>query len=155
MKKPKPQEKEEATQSMANEFIRALRQCELNGDVAPMVDLFSERALICNPVLPHPFHGTEGAHSFWTEYRQAFREVHSHFTRVNGGGPIVSLEWTSEGITRNGRPVTYRGVSLLEFEANPMSELRITRFQAYYDTAAMIDHEPGSLEHRRDVSEAA
>jgi hypothetical protein len=145
---------QERTQAMAERFIRCLRHCEREKDVEPLVKLFSERALIGNLMLQHPFHGREGARSFWNDYCHAFEEVHSHFTRVNGGGPVVALEWTSEGVVRSGKPITYRGVSLLEFEDNPRGEPQITRFQAYYDTSAMTEH-AGAPAHARDVSSAA
>ena len=124
-------------QELANSFIRALRDCERNGNVEQLTALFSPKALLGNLALPHPMHGKEGARVFWQDYRHAFKEIHSHFNHVNGGGPVVALEWTSEGTLRSGKPVNYRGVSLLEFDDEESG--LITRFQAYYDSVALTE----------------
>jgi hypothetical protein len=138
----------ERSQQLADSFMRALRACEREGDIEPIVQLFSDRCLVGNVLLHHPFQGKDGARAFWKEYRDSFQEVHSHFNHVNGSGPLMHLEWTSEGVLRNGQPVTYRGVSLLEFDDN-----RITRFMAYYDSSALVIH--AGERSPRDSSSAA
>ena len=46
------------------------------------------------------------------------------------------LEWTSTGHLTTGAEISYRGVSVLDFDAGG----RVTRFTTYYDTAAFSLH---------------
>ena len=138
---------------LADRFIQALQGCEHGTPpeaIEPMVELFSDEAKCGNLLIPVPYSGREGARTFWKDYRSSFREIKSHFTKIHlSSDGLITLEWTSEGIARSGRPFTYRGITLLEFNANG----KIQRFQAYYDTAALIENMGGRFHH--DISSAA
>lgn len=49
------------------------------------------------------------------------------------GENSVALEWTSQGSLRTGRPISYRGVSVLEGD-----ETEIRSFRTYYGSAAFL-----------------
>lgn len=143
-------------QQLVDHFIQALRRYERDGSreaLDSLVDLFAEPCHASNLVSHRPREGKEGARSFWIDYRSAFREVHSHFTHVCVADRMATLEWRSEGTLRSGKPVAYRGVSVLEL-SEPGKIVGIARFQAYYDTAALID--PSRSDgFEADVSSAA
>ena len=52
------------------------------------------------------------------------------FSDVVEGGDRAALEWTSEGSLVDGRPLTYRGVTVVDFDGDT-----ITRLSTYYDSA--------------------
>ncbi len=79
-------------------------------------------------------HGRDGARRFWQAHLEQFHEVGSTFSRREESGRLGELEWTGEGFLRTGRPVSYRGVSLLELDDAGL----VRRFATYYDTAAFL-----------------
>ena len=54
-------------------------------------------------------------------------------THAVQGDDACVLEWDSEARLTNGRPVEYRGVTVIEFEGDA-----ITRLRTYYDSAAFV-----------------
>ena len=59
-----------------------------------------------------------------------FRKIRSEFTHVIEGGGGAVLEWVSRGALADGRPVEYKGVTVLETDGG-----RIRRCRTYYDSA--------------------
>lgn len=122
---------------LAERFMQALQQIEQTKDVAPLVELFSEDAEVTNIALNEPLRGNNGVREFWQKYLEQFQHIRSTFNEVleqqaESGGHIV-LEWQSEGALRQGAPINYRGVSILETASD-----RVQRFRSYYDSAAFI-----------------
>lgn len=113
---------------ISEQFIDALRALEERRELEAMIALYGEQSEVGNINAPEKFTGAEGAREFWTKYRETFGEVRSTFRNRIVGDDRAALEWTTEGTTANGAPVSYEGVSILEIEGD-----RITRFRAYFD----------------------
>lgn len=117
----------------ADRFMKALQEVEETGNVELLAEMFTDDAEIINLGLAEPLRGYAGAREFWKEYLHSFDHIHSHFTSVIEHDGKVILEWESEGALRNGCPIDYRGVSILE-----TADGRVRRFRSYYDTAAFL-----------------
>jgi ketosteroid isomerase-like protein len=109
-------------------FIEALRTLEQNRDVEPLVALYAPDAVAGNVVAPDHFHGPDGAHRFWSEYRGAFKTLMSSFRNVIVTDDRAALEWMTVGTAFDDAPVQYSGVTVLEFRDG-----KITRSTAYFD----------------------
>jgi len=121
------------SEQVAKKFIEALGKLEAGRDLDSIVSLFAESCEVGNIVSPEKFTGREGAREFWGEkYRDTFGEVRSTFRNVFATEGRAALEWMTEGTSKDGAPVSYEGVSLLEIEG----EL-ITRFRAYFDAGSL------------------
>jgi len=96
-----------------------------------MVALFSADAELRKVDDRHDAKGSDGARTFWGEYRAVFDQIEATFTHVVSGQDSVALEWTSEGSFPSGRQFSYRGVSVLQGDGD-----RISGFRTYYDSAA-------------------
>ena len=119
----------------AGRFADALQGLERGGDVgavdAFVSAVFADDAELSRPETDQQERGSAGAKAFWTQYLGQFEEVSSEFSRVVEEGSLGVLEWTSTGKVPGGAPISYRGVSLLDFD----SDGRVSRFATYYDTA--------------------
>ena len=125
-------EQEQAKQT-AHQFIDALHKLEggSDADVDDMVRLFSADARLTNAALDgKELSGQNGARQFWSEYRKTFGEVRSEFSHVIVDAHVAGLFWRTEGTGRDGQPVGYDGVSLLEWAEDG----KIKFFRGYYDT---------------------
>ena len=120
------------SEQIANQFIQALWTLEETKDAGPLAALYAEDALIGNVVSPDRFHGPDGAKTFWTEYRGSFDVAHSTFRNVVSGQGSAALEWTTEGTSFSGSPLSYAGVTILEIEDG-----RVSRSSAYFDPSAL------------------
>ena len=122
-----------STEQTAQRFIEALGRLEAGRDVESIVALFHEDCEVGNVVSPEKFTGRAGAREFWgAKYRDTFGEVRSTFRNVFAAGGLAALEWTTEGTGRDGAPVKYDGVSILEIEGG-----LIKRFRAYFDAGRL------------------
>ena len=110
------------------QFMAALAALERDRDVETIAALFAVESTIGNLVSPHHFSGAQGAREFWQAYRATFGEVASEFRNVIVGDGRAALEWTTTGTSAQGAPVSYAGVSILEF-----ADGKISRFWAYFD----------------------
>ena len=118
---------------VADSFMKGLQEAERTRDVEPLVRLFSEDAEVESPMLHRAHRGHDGARQFWKEYLGAFGEVRSQFTDTRRGESSATLEWKSDGTLPDGKPISYRGVSLIEFDGG-----KVKRFRTYYDSAAFL-----------------
>ena len=119
------------SESRGRSFADALQELEKSGDVPRFVsEVFAADAELVRPETGQAEQGTGGAERFWQQYVDQFQEVRSEFARVVEG-EVAVLEWTSTGRLGSGAPISYAGVSLLDFDADG----RVTRFATYYDTA--------------------
>ncbi|MGH9902674.1 MAG: nuclear transport factor 2 family protein [Pyrinomonadaceae bacterium] len=117
------------SEQTAKKFIDALGGLEAERDLETITALFAPACEVGNVVSPEKFQGRDGAREFWgAKYRDTFGEVRSTFRNVFATDTRAALEWTTEGTARDGTPVEYDGVSILETDG----EL-ITRFRAYFD----------------------
>jgi ketosteroid isomerase-like protein len=112
----------------AQRFVDALAKLEEDGDVEPLLSLFADDSQVSNVASRRTFHGRDGAHQFWREYKGMLRQVKSTFRNMIESGDRVALEWESSGTAHNGAAVDYEGVSIIEWNGD-----RISRFYAYFD----------------------
>lgn len=124
---------------MTHRFIDALRRLHADGDPDPLVALFSSDATLFRLGADQEVFGSKGARRFWADYRSAFEDIDATVTSIVAGEDSVALEWISTGSLRTGRPVSYRGVSVLEGD-----EQEIRSFRTYYDPAALLGQPAGA-----------
>lgn len=111
-------------------FMKALQDAEQANDPTGLAALFADGAELSKL-------GTRAATTdptrFWADYLAAFDTIRSRFDlAVEADGRGV-LEWESEGQLAGGKPITYRGVSVLEWDGD-----RVRRFRTYYDTTPFL-----------------
>lgn len=109
------------------QFIDALRGFERTGEADPLVALFAADAKLQNVTVADDHEGQDGARAFWADDRKLFEQVESTFHNVIVGDERAALEWTRNGTARDGAPIEYDGVSVLEF-----GDRGIVRFKAYF-----------------------
>jgi len=107
---------------MATRFQQALQQAEKSRDPSIIAGLFHEGARLTNLGGDH---GTD-ATKFWQIYLEQFSGIRSEFVAEVTSEGSAALEWRSRGKLADGRPVDYRGLSLIDF-----NEDGVTSFRAY------------------------
>jgi ketosteroid isomerase-like protein len=127
------------------DFTNALHRLEETSDVDDITALFSDDAVLSNPLAIHDADEGGAAKAFWTAYRAPFEEISSEFVNIVEGDGTAILEWRSDGKVR-GQAVSYSGVSVLEF-AND----RISSFRAYFDPRELGAH-VGSPQGSEDMT---
>ncbi|WJH38694.1 nuclear transport factor 2 family protein (plasmid) [Aliirhizobium terrae] len=130
---------------LADDFITALHQLEETSDVNGITALFSDNAVLSNPLAVHDAEDGGAAKAFWTAYRAPFEKISSEFVNLAEGDSSAMLEWRSDGTLR-GQAVSYSGVSVLEF-----ADDRITSFRAYFDPRELVAH-VGSPQTSEDMT---
>lgn len=117
----------------ADKFKAALQQIERSKNPMPLVDLFHDDATVDTPAHAHKLTGHTAIEAYWREYLHAFGTVQSTFTVNQTIGDTSVLQWVSDGTLPNGRPIHYRGVSIVTFKG-----YKVSTFTAYYDSAAFV-----------------
>jgi ketosteroid isomerase-like protein len=110
-------------------FVAALRRFEQDGDES-LLELFAPEATATR--LDARGDRSDVA-SFWKEYRAQFRDVSTTFVDAVEGAEQAALEWVSRATLTSGRPVEYRGVTVLDLDGSHVRAVR-----TYYDTAALL-----------------
>ncbi|HYF63251.1 MAG TPA: nuclear transport factor 2 family protein [Herpetosiphonaceae bacterium] len=131
-------------QEQARRFIEALHALEGgdDGGLDRICGLFSDDAVLTNAALrlaDKEYRGRSGVREFWQAYRGTFAAIRSEFSHVTAGDGAAGLFWSSAGQDASGQPVSYDGVSLLEFDQSG----RIARFRGYYDTRQLVSEVGG------------
>lgn len=121
------------TTNRTQDFADALHELESGGDLDAFVAVFSDDVELHRPETRQELDGMDGARSFWQQYLATFDQISSDFSRVVDG-EVGVLEWTSTGQRAEGDPITYTGVSLLDFD----DAGKVTRFATYFDTQAFV-----------------
>ena len=119
------------TANRAEQFAAALQELESSRDLDAFVAVFADDVTLYRPETQQQLDGAEGARAFWQQYLATFDHVASDFSRVVDG-EVAVLEWTATGALPDGTPLTYAGVSLLDFDDSG----KVTRFATYFDTQA-------------------
>lgn len=122
---------------IADRFIDALHGVE-DGDASSaqrIAELFAEDAQLSNSIMAHQqgthqYSGREHIANFWRAYRESFQDIHSEFDEITLNDQAAGLFWRSSGADKQGRPLNYEGVSLLELN----DAGQIQRFKAYFDS---------------------
>ena len=112
----------------ARTFATALQTFEKDGDAAAFAALFTDDAVTQRFDARGERSGE--VEQFWTEYRDQFNSISTTFYDVVEGGDRFALEWTSEAELSDGRPITYRGVTVIDLDGD-----KITTLRTYYDSA--------------------
>lgn len=114
----------------ARTFVAELRRFEQSSDPERLVALFTDEATATR--LDARGERTDVS-AFWREYRRQFDHVSTTFFDVVEGSDQVALEWTSAATLPDGRPVDYRGVTVLDLAEDGIAALR-----TYYDSAVFL-----------------
>ena len=112
----------------ARAFAEGLRRFEDDSDATAFAGLFADDAVTQRLDARGERRGE--VEQFWQEYRDQFTEVRTTFGNAVEGADEFALEWTSEATLRNGRPMRYRGVTVLGYQEESIRWLR-----TYYDSA--------------------
>ena len=112
----------------ARSFADALQTFEKDGDASAFAALFTDDAVTQRLDARGERRGE--VEQFWQEYRAQFDSISTTFYDVVEGGDRVALEWTSDATLTEGRPLQYRGVTIVDLDGDKISKLR-----AYYDSA--------------------
>jgi ketosteroid isomerase-like protein len=112
-------------------FIQSLRVAEQQLEADPVLGLFTPEAVLERMTHAKPL--SASIENFWKEYLHNFSHVRSDFTKISENGNMAVLEWVSEGRLRDGQPIRYRGVSILECDGE-----MVRAFRTYYDSAAFL-----------------
>jgi ketosteroid isomerase-like protein len=111
-------------------FVAALRRFEQDGDSDELLTQFTEDATVTR--LDARGERTDVA-EFWQEYRRSFEK----FVDAVEGDDQVALEWTTAATLPDGKPVEYRGVTVLDLAPDAVARLR-----TYYDSAVFLTASP-------------
>ena len=112
----------------ARTFATALQTFEKDGDAAAFAALFTDDAVTQRFDARGERRGE--VEQFWHEYRDQFSSISTTFYDVVEGGDRAALEWSSDAELTDGRPITYRGVTVIDLDGE-----KITRLRTYYDSA--------------------
>jgi ketosteroid isomerase-like protein len=116
------------TDDRARTFAAALQTFEKDGDAAALAALFADDAVTVRFDARGERRGE--VEQFWQEYRAQFQTISTTFTDTVEGGDRAALEWISDATLADGRPLQYRGVTVLDFAGDAVAEL-----STYYDSA--------------------
>lgn len=114
----------------ARAFVAELRRFEQSSDPADLAGLFADGATATR--LDARGDRTDVT-AFWREYRDQFDHLSTTFFDAVEGTDQVALEWTSKATLTDGKPISYRGVTVLDLEGD-----KIIRLRTYYDSAAFV-----------------
>jgi ketosteroid isomerase-like protein len=112
----------------ARTFASGLQTFEKDGDAAAFAALFADDAVTQRFDARGERSGEVEA--FWQEYRAQFQSISTTFYDVVEGGDRFALEWISEATLVDGRPLQYRGVTVIDLDGE-----KITKLSTYYDSA--------------------
>ena len=117
------------TDGMPARFKQALQQTEQTRDATHVAQLFGAGAKLTNLGGDH---GTD-AQKFWQIYLEQFEGIRSDFTGEIVSDRSAALEWKSVGKSKEGKPLEYGGVSIIDFNDDA-----IIAFRTYYDSAEFV-----------------
>jgi hypothetical protein len=86
-------------------------------------------------------------------YRGAFTQVHTTLDQQTPSANLVTIQWTTEGLTRAGAAAVLRGVTMLEYRGT-----RITKLQMFFDPTPLgntTTHAPSASEPDHATSGSA
>ena len=112
----------------ARTLATALQNFEKDGDAAAFAALFADDAVTQRFDARGERSGE--VEQFWQEYRAQFQSISTTFYDVVEGGDRFALEWTSDATLADGRPIQYRGVTVIDLDGDT-----ITKLSTYYDSA--------------------
>jgi hypothetical protein len=130
--------REDGSSSLADDpaqaFMKALQDMEKDRNANRLAEQFSHSCKLWRQSYSHSYEGHERTLDFWNEYLNQFQSIETNFTNVLERDDLAVLEWESRGALQGGRPIHYRGVSILEFD----EENKVKTFKTYFDSAHFI-----------------
>jgi steroid Delta-isomerase len=112
------------------EYFAAIRAM----DVERWVKTFAVNAVSHDPVGTPPMHGHEALRQFLTQVNSGFESLGLTEDSVFINGNSAAVKWTGKGTGRNGKPVTFEGIDVIECnEAG-----KIVAVHAYWDPAPVM-----------------
>lgn len=121
---------------LAEEFKQSLQTLEQKKDVTVITKFFADDVEL-KRLTDEDYHGKDGATKFWKEYLNTFKTQDTTFYNTAETDGTALLEWRSEGELPNGKPFSYRGVSVLEHDGE-----KVSKFRTYYDSAVFAEPTP-------------
>lgn len=118
--------------NITEKFIGAFTEMESVGDVEPIVKLFAINCEVSNDASQKNFRGIDGVREFWTNYLDSFKVVCSVFQKETFSKNKATLEWKTEGKSKNGLKLKYKSVSILETKGE-----KITHFSGFFDPKSL------------------
>ena len=112
----------------ARRFAAGLHDLDKSGDAAAFASQFADDAVTQRFDARGERRGE--VEQFWTEYHAQFQSITTTFYNVVEGGDRFALEWTSDATLADGRPIQYRGVTVIDLDGDT-----ITKLSTYYDSA--------------------
>lgn len=112
----------------ARKFAAGLHDLDKDGDAAALAAQFTDDAVTQRFDARGERRGE--VEQFWQEYHAQFESISTTFYDVVEGGDRFALEWTSDAKLADGRPISYRGVTVIDLDGDKISRLR-----TYYDSA--------------------
>jgi len=120
----------------ARSFADALQTFEKDGDAVAFAALFADDAVTQRLDARGERRGE--VEQFWQEYRAQFDSISTTFYDVVEGGDRVALEWASDATLIDGRPLQYRGVTIVDLDGDKISKLRTYYDSAQFTTASAV-----------------
>jgi len=120
----------------ARSFADALQTFEKDGDAAALAAQFTSDAVTQRLDARGERRGE--VEQFWQEYRDQFDSISTTFYDVVEGSDRVALEWTSDATLTDGRPLQYRGVTIVDLDGDKIIKLRTYYDSAQFTTASAV-----------------
>lgn len=114
------------------QFITALRRHEDDGDIEPLLAMFTDDARIETATGTSDLRGADGARALWAQDRDVFASVSSDFHTIIVDGDHAALEWRREAEGPDGTDRSHAGVSVLDVQDG-----LVGRFGVYFDPTAL------------------
>ncbi|MEI9980638.1 MAG: nuclear transport factor 2 family protein [Edaphobacter sp.] len=112
------------------EYFAAIRAM----DVERWVNIFDANAVSHDPVGTPPLRGHEALRQFLTHIKSAFETIDLTEDNVFINGNSAAVKLTGRGIGRNGKPVIFEGIDIIECN----DEGKIVSVHAYWDPAPVM-----------------
>ena len=125
---------------VASRFVKALHEAEQTKNAEPVANLFQSNANLERVGNHKQDQEDPSAVGFWSRYLEPFEEIESQFQYVTEVDDRIVLEWESKGKLKDGKPIRYAGVSVVDFDKK---EDKFKSFRTYYDSAAFLTESAG------------
>ena len=103
-------------------------------DMDAWLATFADDVVSHTPVGSPPVHGPDGMRLFLKEIMKTMETVTVQMDGVFLAGDGAAAKWSAEGVGRNGRQISFEGISV--FEMNIQGKIR--RIFAYWNPAAVF-----------------
>lgn len=98
------------------------------------LETFAADALSYDPVGNPPTKVHEGFREFFGQLQAVFERLESITEHIFVAGNEAAVKWTTRGISKSGKTVTFEGITV--FEINNEGKIQTTR--AYWNPAEMV-----------------